>query len=242
MCYNASRNAETKKIALKLKRSLAKIAHIKPQMFINGFSFPELPVATINNKTDLESAFWGFVPSYIKSDGEAKTFRLKYLTLNAKSETVFTLPTFKNAILSRRCLIPATGFFEHRHIDAKGKNKIPYYIRSTEDDIFCFAGIYNDYVNEQGILKSTCAILTTEANPLMQKIHNSKMRQPLILPLNMEDVWLDPGLTASDIKDLFKVFDENKMHAHPIKKYNAKDIDPFDTTVIEPMVYDEIND
>ena len=97
-------------------------------------------------------------------------------------------------------------------------------------------------MNEQGVLKSTCAILTTEANPLMQKIHNSKMRQPLILPVDMEEVWLDPGLTAPDIKDLFKVFDENKMHAHPIKKYNAKDIDPFDTTVIEPMVYDEIND
>lgn len=238
MCYNLSRNTTEDKIAQRINKGKS-VDNFFPQLYISGFGFPEIPIVKQEDKTNLSSANWGFVPNHIKNDADAKKFRTDYLTLNAKSETVFNLPTFKSSIMTRRCLIPATGFFEHRHLDAK--TKIPYFIKTT-DDIFCLAGIYTYYKNEHGEERCTTSILTTPANPLMEMIHNSKKRMPLILDRNLEEVWLDPGLKESEVKDLMKAFDEKKMQAHTIAKISPKTTDFSDPAILKETKYSEIND
>ena len=239
MCYNLSRNTTDDKIAQRMNKGKS-IDNFLPQLYITGFGFPKIPVVKLEDRSVIGSAYWGFVPSHIKNDADAKKFKTDYLTLNAKSETVFKLPTYKSSIMPRRCLIPVTGFFEHRHIDPK--TKIPYYIKATTDEIFCMAGIYNNYTNELGEEKCTVSILTTDANSLMAKVHNTKKRQPLVLDKELEEVWLDPGLNEPQVKELMKIFEATKMHAHPIEKISPKTTNFSDPNILNEKMYSEIND
>lgn len=239
MCYNTSRDEDQLELELHFEIVPKKKKNdlLKRKVYINGFANSLEPILRQEDRTAFFPSNWGFVPSHIKTEAEAKVFRTKYLTLNAKSETVFTLPTYKSSIMTRRCLIPVTGFFEHRHIDPK--NKIPYYIKATPCKVFALAGIYNYWINEHGEDKSSYSILTTEANPLMARIHNSKKRMPLILDKELERVWIDPGLSEKDVKGMFKMFDEKKMHAHTIQRINSKT--DF-SKLLEEQKYVEITD
>jgi putative SOS response-associated peptidase YedK len=107
--------------------------------------------------------------------------------LNARIETIESLPSFKDTI-SNRCLIPASRFYDWRH---EGKTKIPYLILSNENEIFSFAGLYSDWMHpETKATLRTCTMLTTQANQTMQYIHNTKQRMPVILHQEDEENWL----------------------------------------------------
>lgn len=138
------------------------------------------------------------------------------MTYNAKAETIFEKPSFRNPILSKRCIVPSTGYFEWRH---EGVNRIPYYIYLKDEEIFSMAGVYDIWENpENKELLHTFSIITTNANPLTAYIHNTKQRMPVILLEEEEEKWLDPKLSKADIQSFFKPFDENKMDAYIIDK------------------------
>lgn len=163
-----------------------KIPFELPEQFIasekyNGFAHPTTPIIT-NDKPDVIGlASWGLLPHWTKD----KAFRKN--TLNARIETVESLPSFRD-VLSNRCLIPATCFYDWRH---EGKTKIPYTVYNQESEIFSFAGIYSDWVDAttDEVLR-TYSILTTEANDTMKYIHNVKQRMPIILKVDDEEKWL----------------------------------------------------
>ena len=94
--------------------------------------------------------------------------------------------------------------------------KIKY---SKNNEPFAFGGIYNDWVNKDtGEIINTFSIITTEANPLLAKIHNVKLRMPLILPKEVEKDWLNQNLVEKEIQELMKPLEETQLSAHTISK------------------------
>ena len=154
--------------------------------FVNGFSYPNLPIIVDKTPNVISTNFmWGLIPSWSKDDEIRKN------TLNARIETVEEKPSFKNSI-NNRCLIIVTGYYEWRWQDEKGKQKEKYLINSQEDEIFCLAGLYSDWLNpNSGELLNTYTILTSEADKTMQYVHNHKKRMPVMLKKADEKKWLD---------------------------------------------------
>lgn len=190
--------------------------------FSNGFTNPYWGIITCNNKSEISLFSWGLIPFWVKNESEAQ--KIRKLTLNAKTETVFEKPSFKNSIKNKRCLVPSTGFFEWRHENDK---KIPYFIK-TKDEIFSFAGIFDSWLNKStGEIVNTFAIITTKANSIMSFIHNTKQRMPIILKAKNESKWLEDNLTTNDIiKTLEPIEDENMISYRlfpDFQKYNYND-------------------
>jgi putative SOS response-associated peptidase YedK len=186
----------------------------EPKYYVSGFDFPKMPVITNEQSQRIHGFSWGLVPSWVKSQTDAMEIRSK--TLNARSDTVFTKPSYRNAIRKRRCLVPAEGFYEWREFNGK---KYPYYIFLKDKDIFWFAGIWEQWTDTStGEILKTFSILTTDANPLMERIHNTKKRLPVILPRKKEMAWIKNDLKNEDILELTKPLDEGLMDAHTISR------------------------
>jgi putative SOS response-associated peptidase YedK len=100
--------------------------------------------------------------------------------------------TFRKSLREKRCLIPATGFYEWK---AEGGKKQPYYIQVSDEPLFSFAGIWSEDKDKVGETVRTFAIITTEANEFMRTIHD---RMPVILPREREMSWLEDGLSESE--------------------------------------------
>ena len=146
---------------------------------------------------------WGLVPQWSKEFTGGM--------INARSETVNEKPTFRQAFLQRRCIIPASGFYEWRKIGAR---KAPYYIHLANGDPMAIAGIWESWRAPEGSWIETCAILTTAANAQVAKLHD---RMPLILARETFDTWLDPNLHApEDLKSLLLPCLPEMLAMHPV--------------------------
>jgi putative SOS response-associated peptidase YedK len=214
MCYNLSSknvNAETEK---QFKAKIDPTVTLPSHYYLSGFTHPLVPVISSLQPELITTFNWGLIPDFCKTKLDAKDMQDK--TLNAKSETVFTLPSFKNSIREKRCLVIVDGFYEWRTI---GKQKYPYFIHYKDQDVFAIGGIFNDWVNRQtGQQTHTFSIITTPANALMSTIHNDKQRMPFILPKGTERDWLNTNLTENEIADLMKPLPEGELKAHTISK------------------------
>jgi putative SOS response-associated peptidase YedK len=142
---------------------------------------------------------WGLLPR--DSLGGERGF------INARSETAADKPSFREAFAHRRCLIPATGFYEWQRLDAKRRQ--PWLIRLTSGHVFAFAGLWE--TAPAPAAQPTCTILTTEPNDVARKVHD---RMPVILDPGDYARWLDPGLTlAAEIRPLLRPFPAGLMSA-----------------------------
>jgi len=138
-----------------------------------------MPVITgSDGNRSLKMMSWGMVPFW------AEDRSIGYKMINARVETAAQKPSFREAYRHRRCLVPATGFYEWLQA---GKVKYPYYIRVPERKIFAFAGLWEQWgATEQEKLWSF-TILTTEPAAAIAHLHD---RMPLILPRGEEALWL----------------------------------------------------
>ena len=125
---------------------------------------------------------WGLVPSWAKDPS------VGYRMINARAETVGEKPSFRQALLKRRCLVPADGFFEWR---GAGKMRVPLRFTLKSGELFAFAGLWEGWRQPDGEWLHTCTIITTAPNDLVTRIHD---RMPVILRRDAEDVWLDPKM------------------------------------------------
>lgn len=207
---------KAKELAARYGRNLSvveiaeKILKEQEQYRVNAFSFPECPIVT--TEQELQSFRWGLIPFWTKDEKLAD--EIKRMTLNARTDTIFQKPSFREPIRSKRCIIPSTGYFEWRHENGK---KIPYYIYVKDEAIFSMAGIYDEWLNKvTGEIVNTFSIITTEANALTDYIHNTKHRMPAILSLENEEKWLNPALDRSDIEQLLLPFPADRMDAYII--------------------------
>ncbi|HQW92503.1 MAG TPA: SOS response-associated peptidase, partial [Ferruginibacter sp.] len=186
----------------------------QPIFHAAGFSFLQMPVITQKQPGRVQLFNWGLIPHWVKTRADAD--KLKAQTLNARSETVFEKPSFRSCIPNSRCLVITDGFFEWMDYQ---KKKYPHFIQMKDRQLFCFAGIYTSWVDKTtGELINSFSILTTDANPLMEKIHNLKKRMPVIVPPSLYKKWLQPDLTKEEIQSFFHPYPEENMQEHSISK------------------------
>jgi putative SOS response-associated peptidase YedK len=170
---------------------------------------PSQPVAVIanNQRDELDFFVWGLIPSWAKDPSIGDRM------INARAETLAEKPSFRSAFRRRRCLIPATGFFEWQQVPGQ-KSKQPMHIRLQSGAPFAFAGLWESWSSPDGSLVLSCTIITTQPNELMAPIHN---RMPVILPAAAYDAWLDPGEPpASTLSALLKPYPAGEMTAYPV--------------------------
>jgi putative SOS response-associated peptidase YedK len=143
---------------------------------------------------------WGLIPFW------AKDPKIGYKLINARSETVLEKPSFRDAFKSRRCLIPADGFYEWKR---SGNDKRPFSFGMKDDSVFAFAGLWEHWKAPDGKVIESCTILTTTPNQLLKDIHD---RMPVILPRQHYAAWLDSSLAQPDaLLDLLVPFDARQM-------------------------------
>jgi len=194
---------------------------------ISAFNCPQFPIIT--EAEEIQKYRWGLIPYWTKTIADAEKIRKR--TFNARAESIFQKPSFRQAIKTQRCIVPSTGFFDWRH--EKGK-KIPYFISLKKEEIFSMAGIYDEWKNpETGQTISTFSIITTEANPRMRYIQNTHFRMPVILPRDEEEKWLYPILKKNDIEKMLQPIDETVMSAYPLKNNFLKKA-PHDPSILTP--------
>ena len=151
---------------------------------------------------------WGLIPSWSIDPKIANKLT------NARAETVASNPASRSAFQQRRCLIPASAFYEWRQ--GKGKSKQPYCIWLRDENLFALAGLWERWQDPQGPITESCSLITTEANELMQPICD---RMPVILDKVSEAVWLDSHASLEELRSLLVPFASNRMEAFPVNPY-----------------------
>ena len=144
----------------------------------------------VSGQRELTSVNWGLIPSWSKDPN------IGHSLINARAETVAEKPSFRTAFRRRRCVIPASGFYEWMTVDGV---KQPWYIKGFEDRPLSLAGLWEHWQSPDGSLIETCAIITTTANELMSSIHD---RMPVILPPESIATWLEPNSNPDEVKEL----------------------------------------
>lgn len=178
---------------------------------------------------------WGLIAPWSKSGTEA--YRSQSQAINARSETVHEKPTFRKAFASRRCLIPATGYYEWATELGNFKSKQPFYITSAENKLLAFAGIYSSWISPEGVERKSAALITRDASGELAKIHN---RMPLFLPPDRWDIWLDPRVDSiPHLRELMIVSHPDAgLDCWPVKNL-VNSIRNNGPELIEPLVLGE---
>jgi len=165
---------------------------------VNGEAFPTNNVPVIyshNGRNILSAAKWGF-PGF-KNNG---------VIINARAETVHEKPMFRSAFVSKRCILPANGYYEWL---AEGGRKTRYFIRVKDKRLFFMAGLYNMFADKNGIVYPAVTIITTSANPDIAFIHD---RMPAILADDAVKTWLDKSNTDPGmLRSLLMPYGSGKM-------------------------------
>ncbi|MBT5956142.1 MAG: SOS response-associated peptidase [Candidatus Marinimicrobia bacterium] len=186
MCFNISIVSSIDAIEQQFNAEFHIDFSFESKKHISAFTNPKIPVITSKDPNMIQPFYWGLIPHWVKDVQKADSIRR--MTYNAKSETVHKKPSFRDSIKNKKCLIIADGFYEWQ---STSSGKICHYIQSTNDDIFAFAGIWSEWVNQTtGELLHSTSILTQPANTMMAEIHNIKKRQPVILEGNRQYEWL----------------------------------------------------
>lgn len=169
----------------------------------------QVAVVRQHDGRDREMVFlhWGLVPSWAKDPAGG------YKMINARSETAHQKPSFKQALHARRCIIPASGFYEW---EKSGKDKLPHYIRRRDGDVMSLAGLWEQWKSPDGRELQSCSILTTVANSLIKGLHE---RMPVILPRDELALWL--GRDTDDVgrlAELFHPFPSDQLEEYAVAK------------------------
>ena len=143
------------------------------------------------DKLQMKQIKWGFLPSYAKRP-----------IINARSETVFEKPLFSDSAIHRRCIIPASGYFEWQKKDkVKEKKRISH----TEERIISLGGLYDEFRDKNGVVQLCFTILTREAVLEISHIHK---RMPVLIQNENEDIWLDRNIQDKEVlKDIMIQYD-----------------------------------
>ncbi len=170
----------------------------------NGAPTQQLSVITNRSPKTLQFFRWGLVPSWCKEIP-------KVPLINARRETLQEKPSFRHSFRERRCLVPADGFYEWVHT---GK-RLPYRFTLNDGSLFAFAGIWDSWKQPDGNEINSFAIITTEANQVVEPVHD---RMPVILEKEHFNAWLNNN-DVSQLKELLE-----PIKAEKIKKYRVPDL------------------
>jgi putative SOS response-associated peptidase YedK len=163
----------------------------------------------------LDTLQWGLVPFWAKDAGVGRRL------INARLDSVAEKPAFRGAWTRRRCLIPASGFYEWS--EPKGGRKRPYFIRPGDEPLLALAGLWERWRTASGDKLETCVIVTTDADAQLLAVHD---RMPLLIPRDAQALWLDPRTGLDEVM---------KIAQRP----PSLDVDPVSFAVNDPRNDDE---
>lgn len=241
MCFHTSQTKKVTQLEKRFKVAISKKVDSKPfdtpRYHINGFSHPKMLLIPQEGPTVLAPAIWGIAPENKKPEELQEYYKEAVRFgggLNAQSEKLFDHFIYKKAALTRRCLIPVTGFFEPHEF--KGK-KYPFHIKQKDNDVLSLAGLYTIVGNQV-----TFTILTKTASPLFAKIHNKKKRQPIILQQEYEQAWLKNDLNKSDVEELIHTqYPEDNISAYAIsRELFSPQINSDEPYILEKVKYEGV--
>jgi putative SOS response-associated peptidase YedK len=147
----------------------------------------DVPVIVRNSPNRIMLMRWGLIPHWAKDES------IGYKMINARAETITEKPAYRGLIRSKRCIVPASGFYEWQKTD---NGKQPFYIHADAGEYLPFAGLYDIWKNPEGREIYSCTIITTQPTVNLKAIHN---RMPVILEPAAEEVWLDPEVTDQHV-------------------------------------------
>ena len=181
-----------------------------------------IPVIVKHEHIEMAMMQWGLVSNSVKNP------QASMRPINARAETLSEKPMFRDLLKNKRCLIPASGFYEWKK---EGSKKNPFYIYLKNSPIFAFAGLYDFWHDASGEAHPTYTIITTEANELVTSLHN---RMPVILKREDEDRWLSGNAPSQEeMKEVLSPYPSAGMAMHPVSsRINSPTVD--DEQLIQP--------
>ena len=179
-----------------------------------------------DSKRVLEQMRWGLVPSWWNK----LLKELRLATFNARAETVAEKPLFRSSFKRTRCLIPASGYYEH----TVRKEKQPYYFTRRDGQVLTIAGLWSEWTNpETGKSQKSCTMIITEPNKFVAGVHD---RMPVILEEKQFDAWLDDSAVPASLVKMLKPAGERILACQPVsKRVNSSRADGDDATLIEKV-------
>lgn len=184
-----------------------------------------LPVIANESPNEIVPYRWGLIPFWAKDE------KIGYKMINARRETLLEKPSFKTSARKKRCLVLADGYYEWQKLPDK-KTKQPYRIQPTDQDLFAFAGIWDEWHDKQtGEVVRSFSVITTQPPENIAHIHD---RMPVILEADHQEAWLSDSLKDDDIQALLDGYKGDKMDFYAVStEVNS----PSNNTesVIEPV-------
>jgi putative SOS response-associated peptidase YedK len=176
---------------------------IKPRY--NAAPTQILPVITSDSAQGVSNFYWGTSPEWAKN--KAVTEKL----VNARAEMILEKPSLRKQLAKNRCIVPADGFYAWKK--AGKKTLIPYRFIATDQDLFSFAGLWDEYEDTDGNAFHTFTIITTAPNDLVSSIHD---RMPVILDQESEKIWLNPESKEPELLALLKSYPTNMINLYSV--------------------------
>jgi len=168
----------------------------------------DVPVIVHNSPNRIVMMRWGLIPHWAKDESIGTKM------INARAETITEKPSFKNLLPSKRCIVPASGYYEWQKTEGNGKQ--PYYMHDENDDYLPFAGLYTTWKNPEGTEIHSFTIITTAPTVNLQAIHD---RMPVILEPKAEEVWLNPDVTdPKELTPLLHPYTVKALDFYPVSK------------------------
>jgi putative SOS response-associated peptidase YedK len=225
-----------------LEEEIKRLQTFKPLYAQSGFAHPNLLVFANDKPFTPQTFQWGLIPHWVRDQKTAATMMKQ--TLNARAETMFDKPSFRDSAKNRRCLIYLDAFYEHHHA---GSTTYPFRISMKDGSTLAIAGLWDEWTDKTtGEIRQTVSIITTEANEVMANIHNKPKlagpRMPAILQRNLQDAWLAPCRSADDQRQLLqfvKPIPSEALTYHTVQRLKGKQAHGNVPEAEEEFIYSE---
>jgi putative SOS response-associated peptidase YedK len=232
--------------AEKQKLINSQLSIIPPRFYASGFSHPQAPIITDLEPDKVQSFSWGLIPFWVKDNMSA--VKLSNQCLNARGETIFEKPAFRDSAKNRRCLITCIdGYYEYYHQE---KKTYPFFIQSKDKKPLTFAGLWSRWENKaDGIVRETYTVVTTKANELVGRIHNNPKREegdsrmPVMLTQELQWQWLNPindNVDKSVIQELIQPYPDDLLEAYPVGQLKGKNGIGNSEAAMSQVEYEEL--
>jgi len=176
--------------------------HYEPKF--NASPTQLLPVITLSSPNGVSIFYWGASPVWSKNKA------LSEKIINVKAETIQEKPALRKAMMKTRCLVPADGFYAWKKVGKK--TSIPYRFVTADQDLFAFAGLWEEFEDAEGNELHTFRIITTEANETVSTVQE---RMPVILSPAAEKIWMDKDSNENELSGVLAPY-KSKMNYYPV--------------------------
>jgi len=164
-----------------------------------------LPVITQSSPHGVSTFYWGTSPEWAKNKTPGEKI------INLRAETILEKPAIKRSMMKNRCLVPADSFYAWKKVGKK--TAIPYRFTTLDQELFSFAGIWEEFEDTEGHEFHTFTIITTPANEMVATVQD---RMPALLTATQEKIWLDPQSTEADLLAVLMPYPADKTNYYPV--------------------------